>query len=225
MLFFWENIYIFTYVVIGLLFTLGIFYQIYKMSIDLTFAQDEALHDPLTKLNNRRALDEKLPLLLRDSMRSQQPVSVLFIDIDFFRLFNENHGHETGDLALIEVAQSLASCCRRPMDLICRWGGEEFVAVLPRSDQAAAEKMAIDMLQAVRRIRLSLPSGGLSYITVSIGTVTSTVSPPNLLDDLIDMSDKAMQHAKLTGRNRHSVFQRVLFQPTHSKVNQLATTS
>jgi len=202
-----ENINIFIYVLVGFLVISGIFFQVHKLSIDLTNAQDKALHDPLTKLHNRRVLDENLPLLLREAVRSQHPMSVLFIDIDFFRKFNENHGHETGDLALIEVAQSLASCCRRPFDLICRWGGEEFVAVLPNTNADAAEKVAIHMLQAVRSIQMPLPHGGTSAITVSVGCVTSTVTPFNQLDDFVDMADKAMQQAKLTGRDRHVVFQ------------------
>jgi diguanylate cyclase (GGDEF)-like protein len=205
--FFWENINIFIFVLVGILVIVAIFYQVHKLSLELTSAQDKALHDPLTTLHNRRALDEALPVLLRNAMRSQQPLSVLFVDIDFFRHFNEDHGHETGDLALQAVAQSLASCCRRPFDLICRWGGEEFVAVLPDTNAAAAEKVAIDMLQAVRSICMPLPRGGESAITVSVGCVTSTVTPLNHLDDLVDMADKAMQEAKQTGRDKHVVFQ------------------
>ena len=220
--FFWENVNILAYVMFGILLILVIFYQLHKMSIDLATAQDQALHDPLTQLHNRRALDENLPLLLREAMRSQHPMSVLFIDIDFFRRFNENHGHETGDLALIEVAHSLSLCCRRPMDLICRWGGEEFVAALPDTNAAAAAKIAEDMLQAVREIQLKLPNGRACEITVSVGSVSNILTVFNRLDDLVDMADKAMQQAKLTGRNRHVAFQVGLHQAFAAQSQPLA---
>jgi diguanylate cyclase (GGDEF)-like protein len=218
-----ENMELFLYVLIGTLIILVIFYQVHKMSIALLSAQDSALHDPLTLLHNRRALDENLPLLLRESMRSQQPVSVLFIDIDFFRRFNENHGHETGDVALVAVAQSLAACCRRPLDLMCRWGGEEFVAVLPQTNAFAAEKIALDMLSAVRSIHLNLPVQADAHITVSVGCVTTTVSKLNQTDDLIDMADKAMQTAKSRGRNQHAVFHNGKPLPIADKANLLVT--
>jgi diguanylate cyclase (GGDEF)-like protein len=205
--FMWQNLNLLAYVLAGALVISGIFYQVHTMSLQLLQAQDSALHDQLTKLHNRRALDERLPGLLRDSMRSQQPVSLLFIDIDFFRHFNENFGHESGDIALCAVAKTLAACCRRPLDFVCRWGGEEFVAVLPQTDAHSAEKIALDMLQATRRIHIDVPTIQTPQITVSVGCVTSIVSPDNQTDDLVDMADKAMQRAKSSGRNQHCLFQ------------------
>ena len=204
--FLWENEYLLIYVVIGIAFVVAIFYQVYGIALQLTIAVDKSLHDPLTKLHNRRALDETLPHLLRASMRGQSPVSVLFIDIDFFRSFNEEFGHETGDTALVAVANALLSCCRRPMDLLCRWGGEEFVAVLPETNAAGVDKVANDMLQAVRNIALQSPSGRLTRITVSIGSVSTIVTQHKQTDDLIDCADKALQIAKNCGRNQHVVW-------------------
>ncbi len=218
-----ENIDIFVYLLIGVLIILGAFFQVHKMSIDLLSEQSKALHDPLTLLHNRRALDENYPLLQRESMRSQHPLSVLFIDIDYFRRFNEKYGHETGDLALIAVAHSLSLCCRRPMDLICRWGGEEFVAILPQTNICAAEKMALDMISAVQAIHLNLPDIDDANITVSIGCVTTIVNKSNQTDDLIDMADKAMQMAKARGRNQYAVFH--LASPISSKQGAMLLSS
>ncbi len=201
-----ENMLLFLYVLVALLFVIGIFYQVHKMSLALANAQSNALHDPLTKLNNRRALDERLPMLLRESLRTRSPISVLFIDIDFFRKFNENFGHESGDMALVAVAHALESCCKRPLDLLCRWGGEEFVAVLPHTSERSAEKIALDMLNAIRSVHINIASAQQPQITVSIGCVTSIVTAKNKKDDLVDMADKAMLHAKAHGRNQHKVF-------------------
>jgi diguanylate cyclase (GGDEF)-like protein len=200
------NLVLFIYIIFGVIFIHAIFYYVFRLSIQLANAQDSALHDPLTALHNRRALDETLPHLLRDSIRSQQPISVLFIDIDFFRHFNEHYGHESGDVALQAVSISLATCCRRPMDFICRWGGEEFVAVLPHSNEMAAATISNAMLSAVRSIKLIVQGEESPQITVSIGCVTSIVGEKNLPIDLVDIADRAMQHAKRTGRNRCAVF-------------------
>lgn len=204
--FLWENHFFLIFVALGMLFVITIFHQVYRIALQLTIAVDKSLHDPLTKLHNRRALDETLPHLLGASQRGQIPVSVLFMDIDFFRRFNEEFGHETGDLALVAVANALRTCCRRPLDLLCRWGGEEFVAVLPDTNAAGAEKVAVDMLQAVRNIALQSPTGQAMHLTCSIGSVTATVTQANRTDDLIDCADKAMQAAKRGGRNQHAVW-------------------
>ena len=201
-LFFKGNIHFFSYIVAGVVFITLIFFYLYRLSIQLTVAQSKAFHDALTGLHNRRALFENLTLLMRDSMRTHQPISVFFIDIDFFRLFNERSGHEAGDLALQAVAQALASCCRRPQDFICRWGGEEFVAVLPHTDNTAALKIAHDMLDSVRKIQLSGVQQNNPHITVSVGFTTHLLNPSNIETDLIDLADQAVRHAKQLGRNQ-----------------------
>ena len=197
-----NNLYFFIYIVVGFISISCIFFYLYKISIQLTVAQSKAFHDALTGLYNRRALYENMPLLLRESMRAQRPVSVFFIDIDFFRLFNERSGHEAGDLALQLVAQALASCCRRPQDFICRWGGEEFVAVLPHTDNTAALKIAHDMLDSVRKIELSGVQQNNPHITVSVGFITHLLNPSNMETDLVDLADQAVRHAKHLGRNQ-----------------------
>ena len=201
---FWEgNKYLILYAVIGILFSTAIFYYLLSLSRKLATVQVQSLHDALTRLHNRRALDDALPTLLRNAMRTQEPISVLFIDIDHFRYFNENYGHESGDIALQAVAQALASCARRPLDFVCRWGGEEFAVVLPETDRHAAMKIADNILNAVRQIELQCTNGDQPRLTVSVGHVTATISPTDITQrDLVDEADKAMLQAKSQGRNQ-----------------------
>lgn len=197
-----ANYLLFSYFLMAIVFICAIFYYVYQLSVLLITTKETAVHDPLTMLHNRRALDETLPQLLRESKRSQEPISVLFIDIDFFRRFNENYGHHCGDIALQKVAKSLSMCCKRPLDLICRWGGEEFVAVLPHTNEDAAQKIANDMLKAVRSVRLKMLNITDQSITVSIGIVSIVATDFDGSHKLVDAADKAMQKAKEMGRNQ-----------------------
>jgi len=197
-----DNLLLMCYALIGALFVSAFFFYLYCLSYQLATAQIRSQHDVLTGLHNRRALDEQLPLLLRESMRQKTPVTVLFIDIDHFRIFNERYGHESGDVALQAVAHALARVCQRPLDFICRWGGEEFVAVLPNTNAAAARKLAQDMLDAVRNLQLSVPHEMPPQLTVSVGHITHTVTHHTLQEDLVGAADRAMLQAKHDGRNR-----------------------
>lgn len=196
------NRYLMLYALVGILFSTGIFYYLHNLSKQLAEVQMESLHDALTLIHNRRALDDVLPTLTRNAMRTQEPISVLFIDIDHFRYFNENYGHESGDIALKAVAEALSSCVHRPLDFVCRWGGEEFVVVLPQTDREAAMKIADDILDAVRQIELQCTNGDQPRLTVSIGHVTSTITSDSVQEDLVDVADKAMLQAKNRGRNQ-----------------------
>lgn len=200
-----DNLLLMGYSLVGALFITAYFSYLYRMSQQLTKAQISSQHDALTHLHNRRALDEQLPILLRESMRQKTPLTVLFIDIDHFRVFNERYGHESGDVALQAVAQALASVCQRPLDFICRWGGEEFVAVLPNTNAIAALKLAQDMLTATRALQLSVPHHTPPRISVSIGHITHTVTHSTLDDDLVGAADRAMLQAKHQGRNQSVV--------------------
>jgi diguanylate cyclase (GGDEF)-like protein len=196
------NLFLLAYACTGVSIVSAMFFYLYKLSHQLINAQTDSRQDTLTHLYNRRALDEQLPLLLRQSQREQSPLSVLFIDIDHFRLLNERYGHESGDVALQAVAKALASVCQRPRDFICRWGGEEFVAVLPHTDVQAAEELAQRMLQTVRDLHLQVAGHSPPKLTVSIGHISTTVTPRNQDKDLIGAADQAMLLAKHRGRNQ-----------------------
>lgn len=170
----------------------------------------EALHDSfsdtLTQIPNRRSLENIYPRLLRDSSRSQQALSVLFIDIDHFKDFNDDYGHDGGDIALKAVAHALQSCAKRPLDFVCRWGGEEFVIVLPHTKPSAAGRIAESILKAVRQIQLVDNNGRrMRQVTVSIGIACAVATTEQQGDHLILEADQAMQAAKKAGRDRYAV--------------------
>lgn len=194
------------YGALSLLIIGWLFVRLYRQATSLDESQFVSAHDPLTGLNNRRALDEELVRLWHESMREQQPISALFIDIDHFKRVNDTYGHEAGDRVLQAVASAIQSQLNRPLDWCCRWGGEEFVAILPNTDEPGALKIADDIMSAVRNLKVAEGSVIINPITVSIGIASMTVNADNLHDDLIDMADKAMFQAKLDGRNRVELY-------------------
>lgn len=166
-----------------------------------------AIHDALTHLPNRRYFDEIYPKIQGDCRRSGSPLSVLFIDIDNFKKFNDLHGHECGDKVLKTVARSVLSLKRRPLDFFCRWGGEEFIFVLPDTDRQGAIHYAEEILEAVSSQNIEVNDGVVVHVTVSVGIATDPDGSQNLSDDLIKMADSAMYKAKQSGRNRYEYFQ------------------
>ncbi|WVH10102.1 MAG: hypothetical protein EoVTN8_1654 [Fluviibacter phosphoraccumulans EoVTN8] len=184
-----------------------LFIVLYIQSKQMDTSQFESTHDSLTGISNRRSLDEEFEKLRRESMRMGQPISVLFMDIDHFKVVNDTYGHEMGDRVLRAVAMSIKATLKRPLDICCRWGGEEFVAILPRTDEQGALKIANDIMAVIRRLRVTEGEITLEPITISIGIKTATINAENVHDDLIDMADKAMFKAKQDGRDRVVVYQ------------------
>lgn len=187
------------YSLLAFLITGVLFIRLYKQAVVLDHSQFASNHDALTGLNNRRCLDENFKSLWRDSMRSQKPISVLFMDIDHFKRINDQYGHEVGDKVLKAISGAIGQCLRRPLDFYCRWGGEEFVAVLPETPLEGAQIIAEEILRTVANTHFEAPR---MTVTISIGIASQTVNPSNLHDDLIDMADQAMLQAKKEGRNR-----------------------
>ena len=166
-------------------------------------AEQELAHqaaiDPLTGVANRRTLDAVLNREWSRAHRSGKPLSVLMIDADHFKAFNDRHGHQRGDDALRVLARVISENIRRPADLAARYGGEEFAAVLPETDTAGALRIAENIRAAVEQ----LPpfAAGASPMTVSIGLSTSTGQPNQSLENLMYTADKALYKAKHQGRN------------------------
>lgn len=183
------------------------FYYLYLSSNALDEATVDSLTDQLTMIPNRRALDLECQKLWNDAIRQQSEISCLFIDIDFFKKFNDAYGHEHGDLVLKKVSQSIKGCINRPLDFLCRWGGEEFVLILPNTDQTGALKVAECVLAQVRDILFPFCHSPMPHVTVSIGLSTLRPQQSMYASDLIDLADKAMYKSKQTGRNKCSIAQ------------------
>ncbi|MCK6186355.1 sensor domain-containing diguanylate cyclase [Pseudomonas sp. EYE_354] len=159
-----------------------------------------AATDALTGLANRRILDERLRLEWDRAQRSTEPLTVLMIDVDHFKAFNDRHGHQGGDEALRTVAQVIGSNIRRPADLAARYGGEEFAVVLPHTGAKGAWVIAEHIRNSVEQ--LPRVAGDERPITVSIGMSTWDKHGHTSLEALLLSADRALYEAKHTGRNR-----------------------
>ncbi len=167
----------------------------------LTKSEERAKTDTLTGLPNRRAFDEFSRRAQIAAMEKGEPLSVLMLDIDFFKTFNDNYGHGVGDQVLRLIAQVLRDKVRDG-DLPARYGGEELIAVLPAADLDAATVVAERVRRAIADCRITRRSTGehLPTVTVSIGVAQFRLG--EALTDLIERCDRALYLAKDTGRNR-----------------------
>jgi diguanylate cyclase (GGDEF)-like protein len=159
--------------------------------------------DGLTGISNRRCFDERLEKEWSRERRSMAPISLIFLDIDYFKLYNDTYGHLDGDECLISVAKILDKTLHRPADSLARYGGEEFVAILPETSEEGAIKIAEDLRSAVELMTLPHEkSKVVGHVTVSLGVATMVPSEGFKAIDLIDAADKALYLAKEAGRNR-----------------------
>lgn len=162
--------------------------------------------DALTGLANRRRLDEVMHSEWLRAARSGKPVSLLVIDVDHFKIFNDRHGHYGGDEALRNVAAIIASSVRRPGDFVARYGGEEFVVVLGETDLDGARNLAEVIRKAVEGIAPYTTDS--QPLTVSIGIACANASPGEPFNELFNAADSALYNAKSKGRNRVECSQR-----------------
>jgi diguanylate cyclase (GGDEF)-like protein len=159
-----------------------------------------AATDALTGLANRRTLDERLRLEWDRAQRSAEPLTLLMIDVDHFKAFNDRHGHHGGDEALRTVAHVIDNNIRRPADLAARFGGEEFAVVLPHTDAKGAGVIAEHIRSSVEH--LPRVAGAERPVTVSIGMSTWDKRSRTSLEALLLSADQALYEAKHRGRNR-----------------------
>lgn len=160
----------------------------------------EGMSDSLTGLNNRRWLDAALPAEIARCVRDQKVLSIVMVDVDHFKRFNDRHGHLNGDVVLRAVAQTMADNVR-PSDMLARFGGEEFIALLPSTPVQGATLVAERLRQAVAdSVILACDGSPLPAVTVSLGIATWRVPQDGAA--LIAAADAALYRAKRQGRNR-----------------------
>ena len=160
-----------------------------------------SMHDALTGLYNRSYFNEQIGTQISAAQRNGQPLSLVMVDVDHFKRYNDAFGHLKGDACLAAVADALAGVVRRPADFIARYGGEEFIVVLPETDAREAQALAERALEAVLRLRIEATAPS-RYVTVSAGCATSVPGKGALsIDTLVETADAALYRAKAAGRN------------------------
>jgi diguanylate cyclase (GGDEF)-like protein len=168
--------------------------------------RSQTFSDGLTGIANRRHFDVAMDREHRRARRHGTPLSLLMIDIDHFKSYNDHYGHQKGDGCLIQVAAALSAMLKRSADLMARYGGEEFAMILPDTDIDQALKMAETIRARAQELAIPHAHGGeAGVVTVSIGVATRHADAPIGIEGLIGAADRALYQAKRRGRNRVEV--------------------
>ena len=167
------------------------------------FMESLSFHDCLTKISNRRKFDEYLQTAWEFAVRERSPLSLILADIDYFKLFNDHYGHQAGDDCLIQVAEKLASSLTRKIELITRYGGEEFACILPKSKAVYAAKVAETFRENILSLRIPHAYSSVgSFVTISLGAATIVPERTTSHIALVKAADEALYLAKNSGRNK-----------------------
>jgi len=162
-----------------------------------------SMKDGLTGIANRRSFDERLSGEWRRSMRTAKPLSLMMIDIDHFKLFNDHYGHVEGDRCIRAVAQALERAVNRSTDLVARYGGEEFAVILPDTDAEAALWLAKSCLLAIHELAIPhAKSSAGDRVSISVGVCSISVETELGAERLVNLADQALYRAKHAGRNQ-----------------------
>jgi diguanylate cyclase (GGDEF)-like protein len=160
--------------------------------------EELGLLDPLTGIPNRRDFNNHINSEWIRAIRDQTNLSLAITDIDHFKAYNDEYGHTQGDVLLRSLAKQIVSMLRRPADYVARWGGEEFVIMLPNTGLRGAVMHSEDIRKSIQGMVIP----GLPAATVSIGVASTIPSKGTSIEDFFNMADKALYRAKNTGRNK-----------------------
>ncbi|MDR0320814.1 MAG: GGDEF domain-containing protein [Treponema sp.] len=162
--------------------------------------------DPLTSTKNRRFMEKYMSQTVKEHYQKKQPLSVIMIDIDYFKGYNDNYGHQQGDKVLVAVTKAIASILRNHTDVICRYGGEEFLVILNNTNVPGAEIVANRIKTAVDTLAIKHEHSQVSdIVTISQGVYSAVPASANCEKLYIENADKSMYKAKNTGRNKYVV--------------------
>lgn len=175
-----------------------------KMKSTMKIMDELVKTDQMTKLYNRRYFDEKLAELWDLMAGAKGELSLMIIDIDFFKKFNDHYGHLAGDEALIAVADLITLSVSQKNCTVARWGGEEFIVLLPLTDGKRAQLIAENIQKSIRQRAIPHEASDFvgKYLTVSIGVATTVPDPVQKATDLINRADESLYFAKNNGRNK-----------------------
>jgi diguanylate cyclase (GGDEF)-like protein len=189
--------------VIGGIATYNLEHALRTNFLETRLLNELAERDGLTGLYNRRIFDDYIGRVWRQSRREEVALQIIFIDIDYFKIYNDLYGHQAGDDCLKKVASTIARCAKRPFDFLARYGGEEFVLVLygPPDDYARAlpEQIRADVLDLMIAHAGSVAA---KHVTVSVGVTLARAGSTRSLNGTIQTADEALYQAKREGRNR-----------------------
>lgn len=170
-------------------------------------------YDALTEIHNRRSFDEYISREWDRGIREKGELSIIMLDIDFFKQYNDTYGHLQGDDCLQQVAKGLSKCVSRSSDFVGRYGGEEFVILLPETHEEGAMEIAERARKIIEDLKIKHETSKIeNYVTISLGVNTVIPTQDLNLKDFINNADGALYEAKKTGRNRVSKYINVGFQ-------------
>ncbi|MFH7767412.1 GGDEF domain-containing protein [Acinetobacter sp. BSP-28] len=159
-------------------------------------------HDGLTKISNRRTFDEMMEVFYEQTRQEHCALAILFIDIDFFKNYNDFYGHQKGDDVISSIAKSIKNAIRH-MDFVARYGGEEFVVLLPETDAHGAYAVASNIFKSIERLEIPHEKSSISdFITISLGITVYHGEAELSKEELLEIADQALYRAKNLGRNQ-----------------------
>jgi diguanylate cyclase (GGDEF)-like protein len=165
--------------------------------------ENMSMLDFLTQIPNRRNFDLYIQDSWRKAIRDKSSISIIMIDIDYFKLFNDNYGHLAGDESLVKVASSIVASFSRPGDFVARYGGEEFIVILPDTRLEGAVVIAEKIRKTVEDASIPHEFSRIAgHVTVSLGVTSKSPNKTDSIEDFINLADQAMYMAKIQGRNR-----------------------
>jgi len=165
--------------------------------------KQQAIHDTLTGIPNRVFFDKRIFNEYNRSLRNHQPISIIMGDIDNFKNFNDTYGHIEGDLCLQKVAKAIFDTLKRPGDFCARFGGEEFIIILPETPDKGAMKIAEEIRMNILALEI-IHAGNfpVNKVTMSLGVTSINADQVKNYDEMIRLADAALYDAKEKGRNR-----------------------
>ena len=194
------------YILISIMFLASMFILVWvikKLSSIEQKLHSLSLTDGLTGIANRRSFDNHLAMVWMLCYREKASTSLLLIDIDYFKKYNDLYGHQKGDECLIQIASVIKSMAQRTNDLAARYGGEEFSIILPKTEQDSAIKIAESLIEAVNKEKIPHETSNVSsHVTISIGVASVIPSKKTSYLELIKMADKGLYISKEKGRNQ-----------------------
>ena len=176
---------------------------LHEDNLDLT---DKVHFDSLTGIYNRRFMEERLKQIIKTMLRSGGELSVLMMDIDYFKKYNDTYGHSEGDICLKAIAEAISASLLRADDFAARYGGEEFAVILPNTDESGARVIAEKIIENIRAKNIPHEKNeAADCVTISIGITTSIVKRGQTGSDYIKRADEALYLSKDNGRNQYSI--------------------